>query len=169
MRSAGERIGRLVVAIAFTICVGSLTARAQEEGPGEEESTDMELAGKILPTLSTFFAGDIMFQGNEMGAFIEDIVQHGKNLSGIWLLAPNTMTSPIEIGPFKGHLTAKGKSKIGIKMTLPFPSDGLPHCKVQLSGKSTDDGFSFSGTAKESKCGKDGKELGKGTFFFTAG
>ena len=169
MRSAGERIGGLLVAIAIIICLGSLTVRAQQDEVGEDEPTDTEVAAKMLPTLSIYYAGTFMFQGNETLPYIEDISQHGKNFSGLWFLSPNAMTSPIEIGPFKGHLTPKGKSKIGVKMTLPYPADGLPHCKIQLSGASTDDGFSFTGTAKESQCGKNGKELGKGMFFFIAG
>ena len=169
MRSSGKRIGALVVALGLTIYWGASTVRAQQEEVAEEEPTDAELAGKTLPPLSTYYAGDFMFQGNETYPYLEDVSQHGKNFSGTWFLSPNTMTSPIEVGPFKGHLTAKGKSKIGVQITLPYPSDGLPHCKVQLSGVSTDNGFSFTGAAKESKCGKNGKELGKGTFFFTAG
>ena len=165
MKSAGVRVGALVAALSIAICAGPSTASAQQAERGEERPTDSEPAAKEVPTLSPFLSGNITFQSIPRGAEISGIVQNGKNFSGEWSLAPDEMTVPTDIGPFTGHLTPKVK----VKLTLPFPNGSFPHCKILLTGASTDNGFSFTGTAKEAGCGKDGKQLGKGTFFLTSG
>lgn len=167
MKSVRGKIVALVIALSIAVCTGTSNVRAQQAGLGDEGPMDSEPGAKMVPMLSTFYGGDITFQGNQMDADIKDVVQDGKNFSGTWALAPDSMTVPTDVGPFKGKLATKGKIKV--TMTLPLPNDSFPHCKVQLKGASTDDGFSFTGTARESKCGPDGKALGKGTFFLTAG
>jgi hypothetical protein len=165
MRIAEIGFSGLAIALAVAVCTGPSMVRAQEAESGEV--TQAEPESKMVPTLYGGYGGDLEFQGNEMSAGILDVVQKGKNFSGVWLLGPNVMTTPTEVGPFKGKIVLTRKFKV--MMTLQFPSDSFPHCEVKLSGASTDEGFSFNGTAREVKCGKDGKELGKGTFFLTAG
>ena len=165
MRSAGVRVGALVAALSIVICARASAVRAQQAERGEEGPTASEPAAKMVPTLAPLLAGNITFQSIPMGAQISDIVQNDGNFSGEWFLAPDEMTVPTDIGPFTGHLTPKVK----VKLTLPFPNGSFPHCKILLTGASTDNGFSFNGTAKEAGCGKDGKQLGKGTFFLTSG
>jgi len=165
MRSVGVRVGALVAALSIVICARASTVRAQQAERAEEGPTDSEPAAKMVPTLSPFLAGNITFQSIPMGAEISGIVQNGANFNGEWFLALDLVAVPTDIGPFTGHLTPKVK----VKLTLPFPNGSFPHCKILLTGASTDNGFSFTGTAKEAGCGKDGKQLGKGTFFLTSG
>jgi hypothetical protein len=144
MRSAGVRVGALVAALSIVICARASAVRAQQAERGVEGPTDSETAAKMVPTLSTFLAGNITFQSNPMGAQINDIVQNGGNFSGEWFLAPDLVAVPTDIGPFTGHLTPKVK----VKLTLPFPNASFPHCKILLTGASTDNGFSFTGTVR---------------------
>lgn len=165
MKITRIRSSWMVVVLAVAVCATTSIVRAQEAELGD--ITDAEPESKMPPTLYGAYSGNLQFQGNEMNAAIEDVVQNGKKFSGEWFLAPDTMTEPTEVGPFKGKIVQTSKFKV--MMTLPFPNGSFPHCEVKLTGASTDEGFSFNGSAREVKCGKDGKELGKGTFFLTAG
>lgn len=165
MVSVGVRIGALAVALVVGISAAPSRVGAQQADLGEEAG--LESAAQMAPTMFGVYGGSITFQGNGMSAEINNVVQQGKNFSGDWLLGPDLVTSPTEVGPFKGKLILKGKLKA--TMTLQFPNDSFPHCEIKLAGTSMDDGFSFTGSAREIKCGKDGKDLGKGTFFLTAG
>src|SRR5258708_23079422 len=137
MRSVSGKIGALVVALSIAVCTGTSNLRAQQAGLGDEGPMDSEPGAKMVPMLFTFYSGNITFQANQMGAQIHDVVQDGKSFSGVWALAPDLMTVPTDVGPFKGKLAPK--SKIKVKMTLPFPNEFLipfPHFRVQLNAAS---------------------------------
>lgn len=93
MRSVGVRVGALVAALSIVICARASIVRAQQAERAAEGPTDSETAAKMVPTLSTFLAGNITFQSIPMGAQISDIVQHGGNFSGEWFLAPDLLSS----------------------------------------------------------------------------
>ena len=116
----------------------------------QQDATQPE--SKTIPTLSDLYEGDIEFLHVKDSAAL-DLDQSGGALSGDWSL------EDIDMGPFIGSVTAKGK----VKLSLTFEIGG-PSCVIKLSGSLHDGVEIISGSAKFSNCGKQGKKDGTGSF-----
>ena len=149
----------VIAALIGLLAVPASNVHAQDDeqlfpwnAQAEQDATQPE--SKTIPTLSDLYEGDIEFLHEKESAAI-DVDQDGGALSGDWSL------EDVDMGPFTGSVTAKGK----VKLSLTFEIGG-PSCVIKLNGNLHDGVNIISGSAKFSKCGKQGKKDGKGSFSF---
>jgi len=144
-----------LVALAF---IPAALAHAQDDelanpwiAQSQADATQPD-SKKQIPTLSTYYAGDIEFADEPISASVSIDQVKGK-LSGTWTFDLEDQ------GAFTGSVAANNK----VKFSLTFLSGGAK-CKIKLSGKVVDGINIMMGSARMHNCGKAGKKLGKGSF-----